>query len=87
MGRGLGFTPAEDSFLLEHAETKTAKEVYDLHEGTRATAMWPKRSLKSLARRVERLREIGKLDVRTEEARRKAYYGRQTKNIRSEGLE
>jgi len=84
MGRGVAFAPGEDSFLLEHGEIKTAKELFDIHESMRANTMWPKRSLKSLARRVERLREIGRLDVRTEEARRKAYYGRQTKNIRGE---
>ena len=76
MGRGLAFTPSEDSFLMANAESKTAKELVELHEELRKDMLWPKRSLKSLARRVERLREIGTISTRDEEARRKAYYGR-----------
>lgn len=76
MGRGAAFTFSEDEFIIENAETKTAKELYELHETQRVDKMWPERSVKSLARRVERLREIGRLGKRDEETRRKAYYGR-----------
>jgi hypothetical protein len=76
MGRGLTFTPSEDDFLTTNAENKTAKELFELHQEVRKDMAWPERSAKSLARRVERLREMGELDVRTEETRRKAYYGR-----------
>lgn len=76
MGRGLGFTPSEDDFLEKNGENKTAKELLDLHDELRKDMIWPKRTLKSLARRVERLREIGKLGVRDEETIRKAYISR-----------
>ena len=76
MGRGLAFTPSEDSFLMANAERKTAKELTELHGEMRRDMLWPKRSLKSLARRVERQREVGTVGTRDEEARRKAYYGR-----------
>lgn len=76
MGRGAAFTFSEDAFILENAETTTAKELYDAHEAVRVGKMWPERSVKSLARRVERLREDGDLGKRDEETRRKAYYGR-----------
>ena len=76
MGRGTAFTFSEDEFIIESAETKTAKELYEAHEEVRAEKMWPRRSVKSLARRVERLREIGDLGKRDDETRRKAYYGR-----------
>lgn len=83
MGRGLAFTPSEDDFLVANAETKTAAELLDIHNDMRTDMMWPERTAKSLARRVERLRDQGKLGKRTEEARRKAYYGR-NQNIRGE---
>jgi hypothetical protein len=76
MGRGVGFTPSEDDFIASNAENKTAKELFDLHQQVRLDMLWPARSLKSLARRVERLRETGKLGTRDEDTRRKAYYGR-----------
>ncbi len=76
MGRGIAFTVSEDDFLATSAENKTAKEVLELHQELRGDMLWPQRSLKSLARRIERLRELGKLGVRSEETRRKAYYGR-----------
>ena len=76
MGRGVAFTVSEDLFILEHAETKTAKQLYDLHQDLRKSKLWPERSIKSIARRVERLREDHKIDVRTDETRRKAYYER-----------
>ena len=76
MGRGAAFTFSEDGFIIENAETKTARELYEVHESIRAGKMWPQRSVKSLARRVERLREIGSLGKRDDETRRKAYYGR-----------
>ncbi len=76
MGRGIAFTPSEDDFLATNAEDKTAKEVFDLHNQLREDMVWSKRSLKSLARRIERLRELGKIGRRSEETRRKAYYGR-----------
>lgn len=76
MGRGIAFTVSEDDFLATNAENKTAKEVLELHQELRGGMLWPQRSLKSLARRIERLRELGKLGVRSEETRRKAYYGR-----------
>jgi hypothetical protein len=79
MGRGLAFTHTEDLFLIEFSENKTAKEIWELHEANRVEMMWPERSLKSLARRIERLRESGKLGVRDEDTRRKAYYGRHSK--------
>jgi hypothetical protein len=82
MGRGVAFTFSEDEFLIENAETKTAKELYESHEIVRIERMWPERSVKSLARRVERLREVGGLGKRDEETRRKAYYGR--RRIRGE---
>jgi len=76
MGRGIAFTPSEDNFLATNAENKTAKEILELHRSLRGDMLWPERSLKSLARRIERLRETGAVSIRTEEARRKAYYGR-----------
>lgn len=76
MGRGLAFTQSEDDFLMANGEHKTAHELLDLHESLREDMFWPKRTLKSLARRVERLREEAKLGTRDEETRRKAYYGR-----------
>jgi len=76
MGRGAAFTFSEDAFVIDCAETKTAKELYELHETIRLENMWPQRSVKSLARRVERLRETGRLGKRDDETRRKAYYGR-----------
>jgi len=82
MGRGLEFRPGEDEFLTVNAENKTAKQLYDLHQAAREGTLWPERSGKSLARRVERLREEGKIGKRTEDTRRKAYYER-TRNIRS----
>ena len=75
-GRGAAFTLSEDKFIIEHAETKTAKELYEYHETVRVEKIWPERSVKSLARRVERLREIEKIGKRDAETRRKAYYGR-----------
>jgi len=77
MGRGIAFTHSEDQFLSDNAEQKTARELLELHQELREDMLWPKRSVKSLARRVERLREEGQLGVRDEETRRKAYYGRQ----------
>lgn len=76
MGRGVAFTSSEDDFLATIAEQKTAKELLEIHQELRKEMMWPERSLKSLARRVERLRELGKVGARSEETRRKAYYGR-----------
>lgn len=76
MGRGGAFTYSEDDFLVNNGEHRTASELFDIHQELRADMMWPQRSLKSLARRVERLREEGKLEIRDEETRRKAYYGR-----------
>jgi len=76
MGRGTAFTFSEDEFIIENAETKTAKELYETHEEVRLEKMWPQRSVKSLARRVERLRETDRLGRRDDETRRKAYYGR-----------
>jgi hypothetical protein len=76
MGRGMAFTHSEDDFLLTNAENKTAHELWDLHQQIREDMVWPNRSRKSLARRVERLREEGKISIRSEETRRKAYYGR-----------
>jgi len=84
MGRGIAFTPSEDDFLIANAETKTAKELTEMHNDMRKDLLWPERSLKSLARRVERLREQGRISTRTDEARRKAYYGRDKTNIRGE---
>jgi hypothetical protein len=76
MGRGIAFTSSEDDFLATNAEDKTAKELCEIHDELREDMMWPERSIKSLARRVERLRELGKVGKRSEETRRKAYYGR-----------
>jgi len=83
MGRGLSFTSSEDDFLIANAEIKTASELLETHNEMRVDMVWPERSVKSLARRVERLRDQGKIGKRTEEARRKAYYGR-NQNIRGE---
>ncbi len=76
MGRGIAFTHSEDHFLLHNAEHRTARELLGLHQELREDMLWPERSVKSLARRVERLRIEGKLGVRDEDTRRKAYYGR-----------
>ncbi len=84
MGRGVAFTPSEDDFIATNAENKTARELFETHEELRADMMWSQRSVKSLARRVERLRETGKVGRRDEDTRRKAYYGRVNKNIRGE---
>jgi hypothetical protein len=84
MGRGVAFTPSEDDFIATNAENKTARELLDLHDELRADMFWPERTVKSLARRVERLRDTGKVGKRDEDTRRKAYYGRVTKNIRGE---
>lgn len=83
MGRGASFVPSEDDFLIANAETKTAQELIVLHNEMRLDMIWPVRSTKSLARRVERLRDRRQLGTRSEEARRKAYYGR-NKNLRGE---
>ena len=77
MRRGIAFTHSEDELLAANAESKTARELFELHQELREDMLWPERSQKSLARRVERLRENGALDIRNEETRRKAYYGRQ----------
>lgn len=84
MGRGAAFTPSEDDFIMKNAENKTAEELFKLHEEIRRDLLWPQRTEKSLARRVERLRELGKVDLRDEATRRKAYYSRVGKNIRGE---
>ena len=84
MGRGIAFTPSEDNFIITNAETKTAQELFELHQEIRQDMLWPERTLKSLARRVERLRESNGVGRRTDEAKRKAYYGRINKNIRGE---
>lgn len=84
MGRGVAFTPSEDDFIATNAENKTARELFELHEQLRGDMMWPQRSLKSLARRVERLREKGQVGKRDDDTRRKAYYSRESKNIRGE---
>ena len=76
MGRGVAFTHSEDQFLSDNSEHRTAHELLELHSELREDMMWPQRSVKSLARRVERLREGGRIGVRDEETRRKAYYGR-----------
>lgn len=81
MGRGLEFKPSEDDFITQHAENKTAKQLFDMHRTIREEKMWPERSLKSIARRVERLRELGKLSIRDQDTRRKAYYER-TRNLK-----
>lgn len=84
MGRGVAFTPSEDDFIIANGENKTARELLELHEELRGDMMWPQRSQKSLARRVERLREMGILGKRDDATRRKAYYSRVSKNIRGE---
>lgn len=84
MGRGVAFAPSEDDFIVANAENKTAKELAELHEELRHDMMWPKRSLKSLARRVERLRERELIGTRDDDTRRKAYYSRESKNLRGE---
>ena len=76
MGRGTAFTHSEDNFLVANAENKTAQELLELHHQLQMDMMWPRRSKKSLARRIERLREEEKLSTRDDETRRKAYYGR-----------
>ena len=80
MGRGTAFTHSEDQFLSDNAESKTAHELMELHQELQEDMMWPLRSIKSLARRVERLREDDRLGIRDEETRRKAYYGRHNKS-------
>lgn len=82
MGRGVAFTPSEDDFISTNAENKTALELFEIHEELRTDFMWSQRSVKSLARRVERLRETGKVGKRDDDTRRKAYYSRENKNIR-----
>ena len=80
MGRGLAFTYSEDDFLVKSAENKTAHELWGLHQQLREDMLWPNRSQKSIARRVERLREYAKLSVRDEETIRKEYYERHKLN-------
>ncbi len=76
MGRGIAFTHSEDQFLSDNAEHKTARELFEVHQELREDMVWSKRSVKSLARRVERLREFGQTGTRDEDTRRKAYYER-----------
>jgi len=76
MGRGVAFAIAEDDFLITNADTRTAQELVDLHDELRVDLLWPERSKKSLARRLERLRYEGKIGLRDVETRRKAYYSR-----------
>lgn len=76
MARGIAFTASEDDFIIANAEHRTANELWELHEELRQEMLWPERTLKSLARRVERLREQGLLELRDDDTRRKAYYGR-----------
>ncbi len=79
MGRGAAFTHSEDDLIITNAEHRTANELLELHNQLREDMMWVRRSQKSIARRVERLRDDGRLDVRDEATRRKAYYGRHNK--------
>ena len=79
MGRGVAYTLTEDDFLIINADNRTAHELAELHEGMRFDSLWPGRSKKSLARRIERLRDDGKLGLRDDETRRKAYYSRHNK--------
>ena len=72
MGRGISFTLSEDDFIITNAEIKTAQELFELHQEIRQDMLWPERTLKSLARRLERLREMDEVGKRTEEAKRKA---------------
>lgn len=83
MGRGLAFSVLEDDFVISNCENKTAKELYELHCSIRHEMLWPERTLKSIARRVERLRDADRVDTRTSETRRKAYYER-SKRIRGD---
>ncbi len=76
MGRGVSFSINEDDFLLTNADRRTAQELVDLHNSLRLDLLWPQRTKKSLARRIERLRDEGRLGLRDIETRRKAYYGR-----------
>lgn len=78
MGRGLGFVPSEDELIIDNADKMTAKELFNLHNNIREDMIWPKRSLKSLARRVERLRELELIGLRPEDTRRRAYFSRVT---------
>ena len=87
MGRGLAFTHSEDNFLISSAETRTAHELWELHQELRRDMLWPDRSQKSLARRVERLREEERLGIRDDITRRKAYYGRQGPEDKEEAVE
>ncbi len=84
MGRGVMFTPSEDNFIATNAENKTALELFELDEELRTDMFWSQRTVKSLARRVERLRDTGKVGKRNNDTRRKAYYGRINQNIRGE---
>ena len=84
MGRGLGFIPSEDEFIIDNADKLTAKELFELHENLREDMVWQKRSLKSLARRVERLRELELIGLRLDDRRRRAYFTRvQSQRIRA----
>ncbi len=76
MGRGVAFTYSEDQFLFDNSEHRTAREIFELHQELREDLMWPQRSIKSLARRVERIRETSALGIRDSDTRRKAYYER-----------
>ena len=84
MGRGMAFTPSEDNFVTTNAENKTAHELFELHEELRTDMLWPVRTVKSIARRVERLRDEGKVGKRDDDTLRKAYYGRVSHNTRGE---
>ncbi len=79
MGRGVSFSTNEDDFLLSNADSRTAQELVDLHNSLRSDLLWPERTKKSLARRIERLRDGGRLGLRDIETRRKAYYSRHNK--------
>ena len=76
MGRGMAFRHSEDDFLITNTITRTADELLGLHELLRKDMLWPKRTKKSLARRIERLRSDSRIGLRDGMARRKAYYGR-----------
>ncbi len=79
MGRGVAFTHSEDDFLITNAKVRTASEIFEIHNAVRSDMIWPQRSKKSLARRIERLRGRARVGLRDDLTRRKAYYGRHSK--------
>ena len=75
-GRGSAFRPSEDRMIVSLSKDSNATELFDEHQRMQSKNWWPYRSKKSLARRVETLRNMGKLGLRAPATRRRAYFNR-----------